>query len=277
MKIPCIKLVTLLLLLATVACKPKQKAPAALAEIPEKVEKKAEPKVDSSYAVTPKSVDEILAADAVSYRFFSASADLDYSDADQRFSGTMTIRMIPDSVAWFSIQKFGFEGMRGLITKDSIYLLNRLEQSYLTKAIDEVASFVGFPVKIRDLQQLILGNPLLPLAEKPCFTQDPSGYSILQKNQNSEEFALTWNFSTQKLSSLRYSNKVKKINFEAQQQDYQENIQLNNHKFSYLRTMKLLSPEKIFDLKLLFTEVKWNESKKLPFEIPSYYSKVTQF
>ena len=76
---------------------------------------------------------------------------------------------------------------------------------------------------------------------------------------------------------MQYSNKIKKINFDAQQQDYQENIQLNNYKFSYLRTMKLLSPDMAFDLKLLFTEAKWNESKKLPFEIPSYYTKVTQF
>ncbi|MFK8054881.1 MAG: DUF4292 domain-containing protein [Saprospiraceae bacterium] len=49
-----------------------------------------------------------------------------------------TIRTQTDSAFWFSLRKFGFEGARGLITKDSAIVINRLEREVLQASVNDL-------------------------------------------------------------------------------------------------------------------------------------------
>ncbi len=43
------------------------------------------------------------------------------------------VRIRQDSAFWFTLRKFGFEGARGLVTADSIIVVNRLEREVLAR------------------------------------------------------------------------------------------------------------------------------------------------
>lgn len=48
------------------------------------------------------------------------------------------VRTQTDEAFWFSLRKFGFEGARGLITKDSAIVLNRLQREVLQASVGDL-------------------------------------------------------------------------------------------------------------------------------------------
>jgi hypothetical protein len=56
------------------------------------------------------------------------SADMYVGEEKQEFSGIM--RMKKDTAIWISLRSFNIEGVRVLITKDSVKFINRLEKTY---------------------------------------------------------------------------------------------------------------------------------------------------
>lgn len=87
----------------------------------------------------------------------SAKADLYLEGDGQSISASANIIWIRDSAVWINVKKFGLEAMRALITRDSFFLLNRLEKTYMARDLgyflDEYGLPAGFPV----LQQTVLG------------------------------------------------------------------------------------------------------------------------
>src|SRR6516165_2254816 len=61
----------------------------------------------------------------ISFQTFSAKLNVDYIDADdKKYNVNATLRMYKDSTIWVSVNAiFGIEGLRALITKDSVKIL----------------------------------------------------------------------------------------------------------------------------------------------------------
>jgi Domain of unknown function (DUF4292) len=66
----------------------------------------------------------------------SAKAGLFLQGNGQSISASANIVWIRDSVLWLNVKKFGLEGARALITKDSAYLLNRLDKTVTVKSLE---------------------------------------------------------------------------------------------------------------------------------------------
>ncbi len=67
---------------------------------------------------------------------------------------------------WLSVSLLGVEGMRALITPDSVWIVNRLERSVYRARYDTLATWLGYAPPLGDFQRLLLG--LLP-AEVACY------------------------------------------------------------------------------------------------------------
>lgn len=88
-----------------------------------------------------------------------AKADL-YAEGDgQSISATANIIWIRDSALWLNVKKFGLEGARALITKDSFFLLNRLEKTFMARGLDYLQKEYGLPEGFAALQHTLLGKP----------------------------------------------------------------------------------------------------------------------
>ena len=91
----------------------------------------------------PKRSAAALLADVDRQLYRPAAAEL---RGDARVEGAglgdvkfkMIVRMRRDSAFWFSLRKFGFEGARGLVTADSVIVINRLQREKLARAADDL-------------------------------------------------------------------------------------------------------------------------------------------
>ena len=77
------------------------------------------------------------------------------------------LRMRKDSLIWLSVTAtMGVEALRAKVSNDSIWILNRLEKTYLAEPLDTVSAQLGIPLSLPLVQTLLLdNNEGLPVVE----------------------------------------------------------------------------------------------------------------
>lgn len=77
---------------------------------------------------------------------------------------TLHFRMKRDELVWISVQAIlGIEVARALITKDSVFITQNLpEPAYHEYSLDSLSKLLSVPLSVTQLQDLFIGNPLLP-------------------------------------------------------------------------------------------------------------------
>lgn len=69
------------------------------------------------------------------------------------------IRMRNDSLVWVSITAtLGIEVLRAKVSNDSIWVINRIEKTYLTEPLDTLSKQLGMPLSLPLIQTLLLDN-----------------------------------------------------------------------------------------------------------------------
>lgn len=97
-----------------------------------------------------------------SWAHFSDRLNIDYVSGDgQEISGTLSLRMRNDSILWFSVSvAFGIQVAKGIITRDSVLILDLYHKEYMRMGIADLSSMLGASVSLRELQNLIVSNPI---------------------------------------------------------------------------------------------------------------------
>ena len=118
------------------------------------------PKNDSLQLI--KAVLSQIADNRIPFTAFSAKVSVDFKGTDgKKNSANANIKMYRDSVLWVSVYgPLGIEGVRVLITKDSVKLINKLEKTYSLRSIGFLQEVTRLPLNLHTLQELIIGNPV---------------------------------------------------------------------------------------------------------------------
>ena len=76
------------------------------------------------------------------------------------------IRMQRDSVIWVSVMALlGMEAVRIMLTPDSLFVINKLENSYVKESLDMLKARFGTDIRFSDIQNMLLGNGLWMLGK----------------------------------------------------------------------------------------------------------------
>ncbi len=73
-------------------------------------------------------------------------------------SATINVRVRRDSAIWLSAGLLGIEGVRALLTPDSVRVINRLDKTYFAGGYDYLTKLLNVPVSFAQAQALLLGN-----------------------------------------------------------------------------------------------------------------------
>ena len=69
------------------------------------------------------------------------------------------IRMRNDSLVWLSVTAtMGIEVLRAKVSNDSVWVINRLEKTYLAEPLDSLSTQLGMPLSLPLIQTLLLDN-----------------------------------------------------------------------------------------------------------------------
>ena len=95
-----------------------------------------------------------------SFEWLTANMTIQAESNGQSFNDLSgQLRMRKDSVVWFSVTAtMGVEVLRAKISNDSIWILNRLEKSYLAEPLDTISAQLGIPLSLPLVQIMLLDN-----------------------------------------------------------------------------------------------------------------------
>ena len=95
-----------------------------------------------------------------SFEWLTANMDIQAEGNGMNFddlSGQM--RMRKDSLVWLSVTaSMGIEVARAKVSTDSVWIVNRLEKTYLAEPLDTLSAQLGMPLSLPLIQTLILDN-----------------------------------------------------------------------------------------------------------------------
>lgn len=207
----------------------------------------------------------------VNAEWLDAKAKVTYSDEYGSQSASATIRIKKDSAIWIVLKKFSIEGARVLITPDSVYVINRLNQEYAIKSFDALQKEYNLPVGFQGLQALLLGNPVF-FSSKSEATVDSGQYLLTQKNDHL--IAKYWMDGEKMLlraflvDDFRNGRKMSVITTNYQLLEDKQN-------FSYFRSLNLSGSDlDKMNVEIEFSKVEINIPQKMDFEIPERYERV---
>ena len=172
----------------------------------------------------------------IDFRFLTAKSKISFKSPQQNIdNASITIRVRKDSLIWLSVSKLGIEAVRGLITRDSITILDKIHREYSVYDFPTLSRQFNFDMNFELLQALIVGN--LPLPKRPAQKiKNERDYLLLRQ---SEGKVLVENYigeQDRKLKKLMVTEQPTKNTLRL---DYDDFTSLNNFLFPYTSLVTL--------------------------------------
>ena len=184
----------------------------------------------------------------------------------------VNIRLRRDSVIWLNVKKASVEAGRVLITRDSLYFINRLDNQYAITSLDYASERLSLPGDFAQLQALLLGNPVFLLDALTARVRG-NRYRLSGEDRQFEvEYALDGDY---RLREFRNVEPATSRQLSATLDDYRP-AGAGAPAFSHLRQYTAYSPDtERVELELAWTKLEWNVPKSLPFRIPPRYERLS--
>lgn len=207
----------------------------------------------------------------IDYKTVSAKINVDYQGDDgKKYDVNAFVRMVKDSLIWISVNgAFGIEGMRVLVEKDSVRILNKLDKEYTVRSMDFLQDVASLPLDLQSMQELIIGNPVFLDSNIVSYTINGNTISMLSYGEwfknlitiNDNNY-LVLNSKLDDVNTLR--NRTCYLSYT----DYENKKGVN---FSTSRNISIAEKKKL-DIRLNFKQYEFNETLTFPFSIPRNYT-----
>ncbi len=118
------------------------------------------------------------------FQYLTTRSKVNYENGDQRIGATANIRIKKDSLIWFSVTPgFGIEAARGMVTRDSVFLVNKLQKEYHAYSFADLSRKLKVTVDYDVLQASLLGDPILPITTQNKIRRTEAETIVMQQQQ----------------------------------------------------------------------------------------------
>ena len=211
-----------------------------------------------------------LLANHIDYTTFSAKLNVDYIDADdKKYNVNATLRMYKDSIIWVSVNAiFGIEGLRALISKDSIKILDKQNKLFTQRSIEYLQEVSSLPVDLHSLQDLLIGNAIFLDSNIVSYSKSGNFISLLAIGRVFKNLVtLSEGDHLIQRSKLDDIDELRNRTGDLTYGDYDDK---RGVKFATVRKISFAEKKKL-DLRLEFKQYNFNEELTFPFSIPKNY------
>ena len=207
----------------------------------------------------------------IDFNTFSAKVRVAYNDKDGGDEATAFIRVKKDSAIWLSLRgPLGIEGLRVLVTNDSVKVMNMLKKYVQYRRIDFLQQVTGLPLDFSALQDIVVGNPVFISSNINSYISDSNSLQILMTGKLVKHLATVDNNDYKIVES-----KLNDINKVGRTCDmvYVGYDNSSGVPFSTERKISLADESKL-DINLNFKQYAFNQPVKFPFSISRNYKKL---
>ncbi len=199
------------------------------------------------------------------YEWFSAKAKIDFKSAEESLSGRTNIRMVRDSLIWLNFKKLSIEGSRALMTRDTFFIVYRLDHMYETGTLKELLEAYQVNLSFEELQNYVVGNMLIPDEDEITIFETNILHRIsFVRNNVSYEYGVDG------------LGRVVKVQLK-DEYNRQVSLTVNNHDELNFGTKKQFVVNdgngQTATIQFDFSQVEFNVPKNIAFEVPNHYGR----
>jgi hypothetical protein len=183
--------------------------------------------------------------------------------------------MKKDSIIWLSVSKVGVEGVRSMITQDSIFVLDKLKNEYTVYDFKSLSEKFNFSISFELLQAAILGNlPMSRKRSKAKVIKDKDHYLLRQNDQS----VTIDNYISADNMKLKKILMVEQPTNNSLTLDYEDFNMVNNFLFPFksLISLQYQSSQEKYNTLVTIQHLKAEISDKelkFPFNVPQKYDR----
>ncbi|MFH1297933.1 MAG: DUF4292 domain-containing protein [Bacteroidota bacterium] len=220
------------------------------------------------------------------FTWFNARFSADYRNGNQKYAFSGQIRIQKDTLIWLSLRVMGLEGMRLMITQDSIKYINRINNTYLIGDWYDLNKFLNANIEYDILQSFLIGNDISFYEEgKFKATIDRNKYKLtatarqklkkyIRKHQDELNVLIqniwldpeTFKITRADVKEIRKDN----IKLDATYSSFEA---IGRQLFPREMTYQISAGNKIF-VDVVFSRIDINEPMTFPFTIPSSFTRI---
>ena len=113
------------------------------------------------------------------FQYLNGHGKVHFKRKDTDQSANFSLRVRRDSAIWLSGSLLGIEGVRALLTPDSVRVVNRLQKSYFAGDYAYLSQLLNVPVSYRQMQAILLGDyQPAPTGTKPTVTAEGNNQAV---------------------------------------------------------------------------------------------------
>jgi hypothetical protein len=177
----------------------------------------------------------------------------------QSFSTQM--RWQKNQKIWLSMTIIGIEGARVLMNKDSIKIIDRLNNRNMLKPISYIQQQAYIELTYNDIEKILLAQPVFINTEKLELVENATE-NILKSNDS--RFATVITLDKQnRIKNIFITDKLKKQTLNS---DYSNFILLNGKYFPATRYINIASGSGKFNMEMEFNDIDLAKELSFPFE-----------
>lgn len=206
----------------------------------------------------------------VNFKYLTSKAKIDYVTEDNKTGFTANIRIKKDKVIWISASVMGFEGMRCLITPDSVKVKQNVpSKKYYCFGFEELSKKYNTTLSFDIIQSLLVGT-------KPI-KKSSNEESIIEKDHciivQREAIFSVHNFLPYELGQLNKVLVTSADSANTLQIDYNDFKESGKNQFPYEAFIKIVSKDQgnsSIDIKYKSANFT-SEEVQFPFKVSSKY------
>lgn len=219
---------------------------------------------------SPDFLKQQLIQQQVNADWLTAKMKINFDNNGQQQKAFATLKMRKDSIIWMNIKKLGIEGARLQITRDSVYLLDRINAKYTVKPLSFITEKFNLPTNFSTLQNFLLGNVVF-FTNALIVSQKDLHYQLLDISTRFN--AQYWiNSASYRLSKIAIADYDADREVTADYADYQ--LLPDEQYFPHVRNVHIDDPEAgRIGVQLQFSEVIPSRPTAIRFSIPPHYER----
>jgi hypothetical protein len=204
------------------------------------------------------------------FTYLNARGQLKLEDKGQSTSSGYALRMKKDSIIWVSVLPgLGIEAARFKMTRDSVYVMNRIHKEYTATSYDFLSNRFQVELDFNVVQAILLGNYQANGTEKATTEGELQHVQQLRENLLFDYFISDKNLKLQQLNVKDQSSgntiTVHYNSFQA----------IGSVPFAHALAAQVLQAGQVSDFNLNHTKVTVSdEILDFPFSIPSGYKRL---
>ena len=213
--------------------------------------------------------------DEIDYKYLSTKSKFKYKNENQLISATLNTRIEHDTKIWFSIRvALGVEAARGLITKDELTIIDRVNKQVIRSTPDIIERTFKIKLNFEQLESILIGNLLYGISNEDQFIREGNYFKIVQQKESIQSQNLV-NIKTSKIEKLILFDEITNYLLTVDYENFKPLGKIlfpGSHKFTSISYLDSSAVPIINNINFNYREVeRTNKPLKFPFNIPSKY------